>query len=263
MNIKDTKDTLVVIASVAVIAFVGDALNTKYNMGDKTVICTSPEVEKSLLKIVTPEVNDELKKQGFTIDTSVLRENTSTELATPTVNGQSKYSCNTSIEIKLKALPDNKKAQETIANFTDNQINFTKDFDYTVTPNDLGTQFWVKSSKIIMSDIKNNIEKYKDESLKQKEKQLLSEVSKLNLNASVKNETFNVKFNLEGDNKTIVTGDNIIHVAVDSFTTDEANQKHIKGHLIPDNGKTWDITVGEMVIFYDDPIRGYTYRMYK
>ena len=210
MNIKDTKDTLVVIASVAVIAFVGDALNTKYNMGDKTVICTSPEVEKSLLKIVTPEVNDELKKQGFTIDTSVLRENTSTELATPTVNGQSKYSCNTSIEIKLKALPDNKKAQETIANFTNNQINFTKDFDYTVTPNDLGTQFWVKSSKIVMSDIKNNIEKYKDESSAQKQKQLLSEVSKLNLNASpMKNETFNVKFNFEGEDKTIVTGDNI------------------------------------------------------
>ena len=32
MNIKDRKDTLVVIASVAVIAFVGDALNTKYNI---------------------------------------------------------------------------------------------------------------------------------------------------------------------------------------------------------------------------------------
>lgn len=263
MNIKDTKDTLIVIASVAVIAFVGDALNTKYNMGDKTVICTSPEVEKSLLKIITPEINDELKKQGFTIDTSVLRENTSTELATPTVNGQSKYSCNTSISIKLKALPDNKKAQETIANFTNNQVNFTKDFDYTVTPNDLGTQFWVKSSKIVMSDIKNNIEKYKDEASVQKQKQLLSEISKLSLNASVKNETFNVKFNFEGDDKTIVTGDNIIHVAIDGFTTDEADQKHIKGHLIPDNGKTWEITVGQMVIFYDDPIRGYAYRMYK
>ena len=35
MNIKDTKDTLIVIASIAVIAFVGDALNTKYNMGDQ------------------------------------------------------------------------------------------------------------------------------------------------------------------------------------------------------------------------------------
>ena len=259
----NTRDILIIIASIAVIIFISDSLNTKYNMSDKTVVCISPEVEESLLNLITPDVNNELKTEGFYIETKVIRENTSTELVIPTVNGQSKYSCNTSIDITFKALPDNNKSQEIISKFIQKQTNFTIDLDYTVTPNDLGTQFWVKSRKIIMSDIKNNIEKYKDESLKQKEKQLLSEISKLNLNASVKNETFNVKFNLEGDNKTIVTGDNIIHVAVDSFTTDEANQKHIKGHLIPDNGKTWDITVGEMVIFYDDPIRGYTYRMYK
>lgn len=263
MNLKNIKDTLIIIASISVIVFISDALNTKYNMGDKTVTCTSPDVEESLLEIITPDVNDELKKRGFIIDTKVLRENTSTEMATPTVNGQSKYSCNTSIDIKLKALPDNQKAQESIAKLTSKQINFTKDFDYTVTPNDLGTQFWVKSSKIIISDINNNIEKHKNDLLKQKQEQLLSHVSKLSLSASLENETFNVKFNLEGNNKTIVTGDKIINVAIDDFTTDEANQKHIRGHLIPDNGKTWEITVGEMVIFYDDPLRGYAYRMYK
>ena len=72
MNIKDTKDTLIVIASIAVIAFVGDALNTKYNMGDKTVICTSPEVEKSLLKLdgIT-KVKINLKDKTATIYSSV------------------------------------------------------------------------------------------------------------------------------------------------------------------------------------------------
>ena len=261
MNIKNTKDILIIIACLMVVVFIVDALNTKYNIDDKAFICTSPEVEKSLLEIVTLEINDELRKKGFLIETSVIRENTSTELATPTVNGQSKYSCNTSIDIKLKSLPDNKKAQDSIAKLTSKQINFTKDLDYTVTPNDLGTQFWVESSKIIMSDITNNIEKYKNESLEQKE--LLSEVSNLNLTASVKNETFNIKFNLEGDDKTIITGDSIIHVEINDFSIDEVQQKHIKGHLIPDNGKTWEITVGQNVVFYDDPIRGYAYRMYK
>lgn len=261
MNIKNTKDILIIIACLMVVVFIVDALNTKYNIDDKAFICTSPEVEKSLLEIVTLEINDELRKKGFLIETSVIRENTSTELATPTVNGQSKYSCNTSIDIKLKSLPDNKKAQDSIAKLTSKQINFTKDLDYTVTPNDLGTQFWVESSKIIMSDITNNIEKYKNESLEQKE--LLSEVSNLNLTASVKNETFNIKFNLEGDDKTIITGDSIIHVEINDFSIDEVQQKHIKGDLIPDNGKTWEITVGQNVVFYDDPIRGYAYRMYK
>lgn len=159
MNIKDSKDTLVVIASIAVIAFVGDALTSKYNMSDSTVTCTSPEVERSLLDIITPDVNEELQKEGFQIRTSVLRENTSTELATPTVNGKSKYSCNTSVQISLYALANNKQAQKTFDGFNDQQKYFTKDFDYTVTPNDMGTQFWVRALKITPFDITDNIRK--------------------------------------------------------------------------------------------------------
>ncbi|QNM91962.1 hypothetical protein [Aliarcobacter cryaerophilus] len=266
----NTRDILIIIASIAVIIFISDSLNTKYNMSDKTVVCISPEVEESLLNLITPDVNNELKTEGFYIDTKVLRENTSTELVIPTVNGQSKYSCNTSIAITLKALPDNNKSQEIISKFIQKQTNFTIDLDYTVTPNDLGTQFWVKSRKIVQSDITNNFKKYEEEQKKIiKQKELSEEVSKYgNLTAMLGNKTINVKFNLVGNNKTIIVDGTILNVEIDDATTDEKyDLNKLKGHLISDKSKTWEISYynnkNSNFIFYNDPISAYSYVLSK
>ncbi|MCT7540280.1 hypothetical protein N5T82_10540 [Aliarcobacter cryaerophilus] len=266
----NTRDILIIIASIAVIIFISDSLNTKYNMSDKTVVCISPEVEESLLNLITPDVNNVLKTEGFYIDTKVLRENTSTELVIPTVNGQSKYSCNTSIAITLKALPDNNKSQEIISKFIQKQTNFTIDLDYTVTPNDLGTQFWVKSRKIVQSDITNNFKKYEEEQKKIiKQKELSEEVSKYgNLTAMLGNKTINVKFNLVGNNKTIIVDGTILNVEIDDATTDEKyDLNKLKGHLISDKSKTWEISYynnkNSNFIFYNDPISAYSYVLSK
>lgn len=266
----NTRDILIIIASIAVIIFISDSLNTKYNMSDKTVVCISPEVEESLLNLITPDVNNVLKTEGFYIDTKVLRENTSTELVIPTVNGQSKYSCNTSIAITLKALPDNNKSQEIISKFIQKQTNFTIDLDYTVTPNDLGTQFWVKSRKIVQSDITNNFKKYEEEQKKIiKQKELSEEVSKYgNLTAMLGNKTINVKFNLVGNNKTIIVDGTILNVEIDDATTDEKyNLNKLKGHLISDKSKTWEISYynnkNSNFIFYNNPISAYSYVLSK
>jgi len=239
-------------------------------MSDKTVVCISPEVEESLLNLITPDVNNVLKTEGFYIDTKVLRENTSTELVIPTVNGQSKYSCNTSIAITLKALPDNNKSQEIISKFIQKQTNFTIDLDYTVTPNDLGTQFWVKSRKIVQSDITNNFKKYEEEQKKIiKQKELSEEVSKYgNLTAMLGNKTINVKFNLVGNNKTIIVDGTILNVEIDDATTDEKyDLNKLKGHLISDKSKTWEISYynnkNSNFIFYNDPISAYSYVLSK
>ncbi len=266
----NTRDILIIIASIAVIIFISDSLNTKYNMSDKTVVCISPEVEESLLNLITPDVNNELKTEGFYIETKVIRENTSTELVIPTVNGQSKYSCNTSIDITFKALPDNNKSQEIISKFIQKQTNFTIDLDYTVTPNDLGTQFWVKSRKIVQSDITNNFKKYEEEQKKIiKQKELSEEVSKYgNLTAMLGNKTINVKFNLVGNNKTIIVDGTILNVEIDDATTDEKyDLNKLKGHLISDKSKTWEISYynnkNSNFIFYNDPISAYSYVLSK
>ena len=187
------------------------------------------------------------------------------------MNGQSKYSCNTSIAITLKALPGNNESQEAISKLIDKQTNFTKDFDYTVTPNDLGTQFWVKSRKILKSDISDNITKYEKEQQQIiKQKQLSEEVSKYgNLTAMIGNKTINIKFNLEGNNKTIIMDGTILNVAIDDATTNETYKRNeIRGHLISDPSKTWKISYyndkqNNDFIFYDDPISAYSYVLSK
>ena len=186
------------------------------------------------------------------------------------MNGQSKYSCNTSIAITLKALPDNNKSQEIISKFIQKQTNFTIDLDYTVTPNDLGTQFWVKSRKIVQSDITNNFKKYEEEQKKIiKQKELSEEVSKYgNLTAMLGNKTINVKFNLVGNNKTIIVDGTILNVEIDDATTDEKyDLNKLKGHLISDKSKTWEISYynnkNSNFIFYNDPISAYSYVLSK
>ena len=149
------RDMLIIIASVAVVIFVVDQISTKYNTDSMELSCINNDVENTLLEVSTEELKSNLKEQGFVLNTSVLRENTSTEKREFTIGGKSKYQCNTSIQLDLSAVLDNeenKKIIEKIANGKD-KFTTTIDRDYSITENDLGTKYWVRALKIAESDL--------------------------------------------------------------------------------------------------------------
>ena len=154
------KEMLIIAASIAVIIFVVDQMSTKYNTDAMELSCTNTDVENTLLEVVTDEVKEKLLKDGFILSTSVLRENTSTEKREFTIGGKSKYQCNTSVQLVLSASPNNTESQNIIKNITKGKNSFetTIDRDYSITENDLGTQYWIRALKITESDITSKIE---------------------------------------------------------------------------------------------------------
>ncbi len=155
---NQVRDVLIILASLAMIIFVSDQLATKYNTDNSGMTCINSEVEKTLLEVTTGDLTKELADEGFILETNVLRENTSTEKRDFTVKGKSKYNCNTSIQLNVSANPNNKQSVKIIEKIAKDKKTFTTtiDRDYTVTENDLGTQYWVKSSKIIGADLNLN-----------------------------------------------------------------------------------------------------------
>ncbi|PLW79532.1 hypothetical protein C0585_07280 [Candidatus Woesearchaeota archaeon] len=135
-------------------------MSSKYNIDTMELSCINSDVENTLLEVATGDLKEELLKQGFILNTSVLRENTSTEKREFTVNGKSKYTCNTTIQLDLSAVSNNKDSIKYIENIAKDKKTFIATFerDYTITENDLGTHYWVYSLKITSDDLKSEIE---------------------------------------------------------------------------------------------------------
>ena len=149
------RDMLIIVASVAVVIFVADQMSTKYNTDSMELSCINNNVENTLLEVTTEELKGKLKEEGFTLNTSIIRENTSTEKREFTIGGKSKYQCNTSIQLNLSAVAGNEKNKKIIENIAKGKDTFTTtiDRDYSITENDLGTQYWVRALKILESDL--------------------------------------------------------------------------------------------------------------
>lgn len=149
------RDLLIMAASTAILLTTADQFATKYNTNPLDISCINTSVEGTLLEVTTEDLTAELLKDGFKLTTNVLRENTSTESRMFTANGKSKYTCNTSIEFTLRAIDGNKEAETTIANLTDGKEVYTTtvDRDYSITENDLGTQYWVRASRVTQGEL--------------------------------------------------------------------------------------------------------------
>jgi len=156
------KNILVIISSIAIILFVGDSFATKYNTDASGLSCINSDVEKVLLNVVSNDLQGELAKRGYVLSVNVIKENTSTEDRKFTIGNKSKYTCNTTIDLKLKADPNNIKAVKYITDVSKSKgfVSVTIDRDFSITENDLGTQYWVRSLKItegeLISLIKQN-----------------------------------------------------------------------------------------------------------
>ena len=152
---KEIKNLLIIGASIAILLVSADYFAEKYNTNPLELSCTNDDVEATLLEVTTDDLKSELTKDGFNIKVNVLKENTSTESRIFTVNGKSKYTCNTSIEFTLTARLGNKEARNTIMNLSDGKETYTTlvDRDYSITENDLGTQYWVRSLKITQGEL--------------------------------------------------------------------------------------------------------------
>ena len=152
---KEINSLLVMAASVAILLVSADYFATKYNTNPLNISCTNDDIEKTLLEVTTDDLKAELLKDGFNLKANVLKENTSTESRMFTVKGKSKYTCNTSIKLTLTARLGNQEASDTIANLSDGKETYTTiiDRDYSITENDLGTQYWVRSLKITQGEL--------------------------------------------------------------------------------------------------------------
>jgi hypothetical protein len=154
---KNIRDLLIMAASVAILLTSADQLTTKYNTNPMDISCLNSSVEGTLIEVTTKDLKAELLKDGFQLTTNVLRENTSTESRIFTANGKSKYTCNTTLDFTLTAVSGNKSAEDTIANLTDGKETYTTtvDTDYSITENDLGTQYWVRALKVTQGQLTN------------------------------------------------------------------------------------------------------------
>ena len=158
------RDILVAIASIALIIYVSDAMATKYKTNENMISCSYDSVQELLIDVVSSDVKESIEKQGFIFKANVIKENTTTEDRKMTIGNKAIYTCNTSIEILIKADPNNTANVSLIKSISNNTDTFktTFDRDYTVKENDSGTTYWVQANKISEYEISNLMKKSKE-----------------------------------------------------------------------------------------------------
>lgn len=155
---KTIRDILVIIASIALIIYVSDIMGTKYNTDENMISCSNDDVQDLFIEVATDNVKESIEKQGFIFNANVIKENTTTEDKKITTGNKAIYKCNTTIEILIKADPNNETNTtfiKSIANKGTDTFSATFDRDYTVKENDLGTTFWVETNKFFEFEISN------------------------------------------------------------------------------------------------------------
>ena len=153
---KMIRDVLVILASLALVIFVSDEMATKYKTDDNMISCSYDPVQDLLISVATKEVKNSVEKQGFTFNANVIKENTITEDRKMTIGNKAIYTCNTTIEVLIKANPSNEANVlyiKSLANKGDDTFSATFDRDYTVKENDSGTSYWVQANKITEYEI--------------------------------------------------------------------------------------------------------------
>lgn len=153
---KMIRDVLVILASLALVIFVSDEMATKYKTDDNMISCSYDPVQDLLISVATKEVKNSVEKQGFTFSANVIKENTTTEDRKMTIGNKAIYTCNTTIEVLIKANPSNEANVlyiKSLANKGDDTFSATFDRDYTVKENDSGTSYWVQANKITEYEI--------------------------------------------------------------------------------------------------------------
>ena len=153
---KMIRDILVILASLALVIFVSDEMATKYKTDDNMISCSYDPVQDLLISVATKEVKNSVEKQGFIFSANVIKENTITEDRKMTIGNKAIYTCNTTIEVLIKANPSNEANVlyiKSLANKGDDTFSATFDRDYTVKENDSGTSYWVQANKITEYEI--------------------------------------------------------------------------------------------------------------
>ena len=153
---KMIRDVLVILASLALVIFVSDEVATKYNTDENNISCSYDPVQDLLIQVATDDVKESIEKQGFIFSANVIKENTITEDKKMTIGNKAIYTCNTTIEVLIKANPSNEANVlyiKSLANKGDDTFSATFDRDYTVKENDSGTSYWVQANKITEYEI--------------------------------------------------------------------------------------------------------------
>lgn len=154
------RNMLITIASIAIIIYVSDAMATKYKTDENMVSCSNNDVQDLLIDVVSKDAKESIEKQGFIFKANVIKENTTTEDRKMTIGNKAIYTCNTTIEIFIKAEPNNATNVSfirSIANKDNDTFRVAYDRDYTVKENDSGTNYWVQASKISEYQISNSM----------------------------------------------------------------------------------------------------------
>lgn len=152
------RDVLTILASLALIVYVCDGMATKYKTDENMISCSYDPVKELFINVTTKELKKSIEKQGFVLDAKVITENITTEERKMTIGNKAKYACNGTVEISIKANPNNDNNVQfikKIANKGSDTFSTSFDRDYTVTENDLGTTFWIKANKISEYEISN------------------------------------------------------------------------------------------------------------
>ena len=155
---KMIRDILVIITSLALILFVSDSMATKYKADDNMISCSYENVDSLLIDVVSKEVKESIEKQGFIFNANVIKEDTITTDRKMTIGNKAIYTCNSTIEVLIKAAANNEDNVlfiKAIANSGTDTFKTTFTKDYTVKENDLGTMFWVEANKILEYEISN------------------------------------------------------------------------------------------------------------
>ena len=159
---KMIRDVLVILASLALVIFVSDEMATKYKTDDNMISCSYDPVQELFIEVATDDVKESIEKQGFIFSANVIKENTITEDKKMTIGNKAIYTCNTTIEVLIKADPNNETNTsfiKAIANKGNDTFSTTFDRDYTVKENDSGTNYWVESKKITEYEISSLMKK--------------------------------------------------------------------------------------------------------
>ncbi len=151
------KNVFIMIMSLAVLVFVGDQLKTKYNLDPNEPTCINTDVQALLLNVVTEDVKKEFLELGFVIDARVEKDNTTTEKRDITYRGHSLYQCNTTVEVTVQAVKDNTMTQKVVKKLSNDDLHLSKDINYKVNPNDLGTTYFVRANRLSIDLFSNRI----------------------------------------------------------------------------------------------------------
>lgn len=133
--------TLVAIASLALIAFVGEHFYQEYGRASALDLsCSSESVLGKLVEVSTSDLKEAAANEKYEFNATVPKETITTENRLATGQGRYKYSCNARVEVRLS-----KDGAKTVSG--------GRDVDYSVTENDAGTHFWVSAQQVTLDDL--------------------------------------------------------------------------------------------------------------